>query len=231
MQNLLSQLSKVAQNQSPSNDKQGDTLSTIKNMIPGGFAGGAAAGGLVALLLGSKSSKKMVKKVVKYGGTAVVGGLAYKAYQDWQQNKAMGQSEPVSDDEINEISSQQESESEEHADTFLILKTMIAAAKADGVFDAQEHQKLQAAIEESNLDNAAKLAVFEMMSQDISIAEIAGAVSNDEQKAEVYLAAYLAITVDDQRERAFLNDLAMALALPKGFAAYLEQQADQGVEN
>ena len=32
-------------------------------------------------------------------------------------------------------------------------------------------------------------------------------------------------------ERAFLNDLAIALALPKGFAAYLEQQADQGVEN
>lgn len=65
----------------------------------------------------------------------------------------------------------------------------------------------------------------------LSISKHKLAEPNDEEKAERYLAAYLTITIDDQNERAFLNDLAVVLTLPKGFAAYLEQQADQGVQN
>ena len=230
MQNLISELSKASKNLSP--DKTGtpgtrSTVGSLSEMIPGGLVGGAAAGGVVALLLGGKSSRKMVKKVVKYGGTAVMGGLAYKAYQNWQHNKALGQSEPVSDQDI--LTSAPEAT--HHANGLLIIKTMIAAAKADGVMDSAEHKKLHNAIEESGLGDQEKLTVFELMSRDVSVQEIADSVTNDDQRAEVYLAAYLAIEVDEQRERAFLNDLSIALNLPKGFAAYLEQQADQGVQS
>ena len=233
MQNLISELTKHKQTQLQDSSGSQNTLGAIGNMIPGGLVGGAAAGGLVAMLLGNKSSKKMMKKVVKYGGTAVMGGLALKAYQSWQQNKAIGQSAPIADNELLTAGTDLPTEQEQsgHANSLLILKAMIAAAKSDGVFDADEHKKLVEAIEQSGLGDKEKLTVFELMSRDISILELADSVANDDQGAEVYLAAYLAIDVDDQRERAFLNDLSIALKLPKGFAAYLEQQADQGVQD
>jgi uncharacterized membrane protein YebE (DUF533 family) len=80
-----------------------------------------------------------------------------------------------------------------------------------------------------NLNSEQKGQLFSLMAADISVQELADSVRSEEARAEVYLAAYLAIEVDDQSERAFLNDLTLALKLPRGLAAYLEQQADQGV--
>lgn len=67
------------------------------------------------------------------------------------------------------------------------------------------------------------------MTRDISVEELAATVTDDHHKAEVYLAAYLAIEVDEEKERAYLNSLGAALALPEGLPIYLEQQAQQGV--
>ena len=50
----------------------------------GGLVSGALAGGLASFLLGSKSGRKLGKKAVQYGGMALVAGLAYRAYNDWQ---------------------------------------------------------------------------------------------------------------------------------------------------
>lgn len=59
---------------------------------PGGLATGAVAGGLAGLLLGGKKPRKLAKSALKLGGAAAVGGLAYGAWQKWQQ----GQSSPSS---------------------------------------------------------------------------------------------------------------------------------------
>ena len=58
--------------------------------FPGGVGGAAAAAGIAGLLLGSKKGRKTIGKAAKYGGVAVLGGLAYRA---WQQHQA-GQSGP-----------------------------------------------------------------------------------------------------------------------------------------
>jgi uncharacterized membrane protein YebE (DUF533 family) len=106
---------------------------------------------------------------------------------------------------------------------------MIATSKADGNIDASEHKKLFDAIEKVALSADDKATVFDLIGRDITIQEIADSVSSDEHKTEVYLSAYLSIEVDNHSERTFLNKLRMALNLPRGFPAYLEQQADQGV--
>ncbi len=215
-------------------------LSSIKNSFPGGLAGGAAAGGVVALLLGSKSTRKVAKKMAKYGGTAVLGGLAYKAYSNWQDNKALNQTQPLHDQDIQQATPQladagqygATQEAAERAHTALemtLVKAMIAASKADGQIDASEQKKLMSAVDELNLNDAQKGQLFTLMAADISVQELAESVRTEEARAEVYLAAYLAIEVDDQRERAFLNDLSLALKLPRGLAAYLEEQADKGI--
>jgi uncharacterized membrane protein YebE (DUF533 family) len=258
LQNLLSEFSAATQSQnahatshtpqsaaanSPvSSNPVNSALQSIKSSFPGGLAGGAAAGGVVALLLGSKSTRKVAKKMAKFGGTAVLGGLAYKAYSNWQDNKALNQTQPLQDQDIQQAAALLSpstaaefgaaAETVELAHTALeitLVKAMIAASKADGQIDAVEQKRLLATVEKLNLDSEQKGQLFGLMAADISVQEIAASVETEEARAEVYLAAYLAIEVDDQRERAFLNDLSLALKLPRGLAAYLEQQADQGV--
>ncbi len=237
LQNILSSISPADDKQAPNVAKQSSSpLDSLTSMIPGGLAGGAAAGGIMALLMGSKSTKKMAKKVAQYGGTAIVGGIAYKAFDNWKNNKALGQTEAIDHHDIqlaDEAYTQPmvmdaENNVQPSLDMVLI-NTMIAATKSDGQIDAEEHKRLFGAIEKLNFTPEDKATVFDAMGRDISVQEIADAVSLDEHKAEVYISAYLAIEVDDQQERVFLNTLANALNLPKGFPAYLEQQADQGI--
>ena len=52
--------------------------------IGSGLAGGVAGGALVSAL-GSKSGRKTAATLLKVGGIAAVGGLAWKAYQSYQQ--------------------------------------------------------------------------------------------------------------------------------------------------
>ena len=55
-----------------------------------GLAGGALAGGLAGLLVGTKTGRKIGKSALTYGGTALLGGLAYTAgilFYGWKKLK------------------------------------------------------------------------------------------------------------------------------------------------
>src|SRR5687768_8768524 len=54
----------------------------------GHLGGGALAGSLAGILLGSRQGRKLSGSALKMGGMAVIGALAYKAYQDWRAGKA-----------------------------------------------------------------------------------------------------------------------------------------------
>ncbi len=83
IQSILSSIAPEPNKQAPNVENQASSpLDSLSSMIPGGLVGGAAAGGIMALLMGSKSTKKMVKKVAQYGGTAIVGGIAFKAFDN-----------------------------------------------------------------------------------------------------------------------------------------------------
>src|SRR5689334_7631728 len=53
----------------------------------GGFLRGAAAGGLLGLLLGGKGRSS--GGLLGYGGAAALGALALKAYENYQQQRAV----------------------------------------------------------------------------------------------------------------------------------------------
>lgn len=89
-QKLLDQfMGSNAQNQSQNTDAPTASGGGIPDAFKG-FGGGLAAGGLAGLLLGTKKGRKMAGSAAKIGGVAVLGGLAYKAYNDWQASKAGG---------------------------------------------------------------------------------------------------------------------------------------------
>jgi uncharacterized membrane protein YebE (DUF533 family) len=239
LNNLLNQF--LGSTSSSPTDNQGQsqgisqTLSSLASNIPGGLAGGAAAGGIMALLMNNKSARKVAGTAAKYGGAAMLGGLAFKAYQNWQSNdpaaaqKAAGSQVPASSEDTfhqQAITSSTESENDFE---LTVIRAMIAAARADGHIDAQEQQRIFQAVDKMGLTSQEKGLVFDYLQKDISIRELAKGISSMELKAEIYLASCLVINPDHPAEREHLDKLGAALALPRELLQQLELQAQQAV--
>ncbi len=209
----------------------GQTVSNLANNIPGGLAGGAAAGGVMALLMSNKSARKFTGKAAKYGGAALLGGLAFKAYQNWQNNSQT--QAQTNHPDLEPYSFHQRAISQQAdpniSPELILIKAMVAAAKADGHIDADEQNKIFQAVEKTNMSAAEKGLIFDYLKKDIPIFEITSGVNSIEMKSEVYLASCLVITPDHPAERAHLDQLAMALQLPAELTQQLEQQADQAL--
>jgi uncharacterized membrane protein YebE (DUF533 family) len=212
----------------------GDSLGKITSHIPGGLAGGAAAGGIVALLMGSKKARKFAGKAVSYGGAAVLGGLAFKAYQNWKANadadaSAQTSSPATSDDHAFHQQALADHGADQTPFEITLIKAMIAAAKADGHIDAQEQARIFEAVERMNLSAQDKGLIFDYLRQDISIDELAANARGMESRSELYLASCLVMQIDHPAERDYLNRLSVALQLPAELAAQLENQAQQAL--
>lgn len=207
-------------------------LDAIKSSIPGGLAGGAAAGTVMALLMSNKSARKLAGKAAAYGGTALLGGLAYKGYQNWKDNQSLEKTAPISHNDIEQSQNLIPASAGENQPPLhlTMIKAMIAAAKSDGHIDATEQKNIFDAVEKMNLPADEKAMVFDSMGRDISVHELAASVSSIDHKSEVYLSSYLAIELDHPSEREHLNNLAEALSLPQGLPEHLEKQAMAGIE-
>lgn len=199
----------------------------------GGFGGGAAVGGLLGLLLGGKKLQKMATGAVGYGGAAVVGAMAYKAYQNWQQGRVAATAPVTTQADLGQLDQRFLPDAAPAADgqpfQLLLIKAMIGAAKADGHIDAQEQKVLFAQVEKMGLDAESKAFVFDALTQPVDIAVLAGAVSGIEQATEVYLISRLAIDVDEPAERAYLQALGHKLNLPAELVAHLDHQVESGI--
>jgi uncharacterized membrane protein YebE (DUF533 family) len=205
----------------------------LDGMGLGGFGGGALAGGLLGALLGGKKLRKMAKGAVGYGGAAVVGAMAYKAYENWQQGKAAAAAPATTQADLGHIDQRFLPGTAPAADgqpfQLLLIKAMIGAAKADGHIDAQEQNVLFEQVEKLGLDAESKAFVFDALTQPADIAGIAAAVNGVEQATEVYLISRIAIDVDQAAERAYLQALAHKLKLPAELVAHLDHQVEAGI--
>lgn len=212
----------------------GQTVSSMASQIPGGLVGGAAAGGVMALLMGNKSARKFAGKAATYGGAALLGGLAFKAYQNWQGSRQGAAATAAPERQSADPSSFHQRAISQQTDQsvnpeLVLVKAMIAAAKADGHIDAEEQQRIFQAVEQTSLSASEKGVIFDYLQRDIPIFEITSGVSGIEMKAEIYLASCLVITPDHPAERAHLDNLAMALQLPADLSRQLEQQVHQAL--
>ncbi|MFH6781513.1 MULTISPECIES: tellurite resistance TerB family protein [Methylobacterium] len=107
-------------------------------------------------------------------------------------------------------------------DATLCLRIMVSASAADGVIDARERGRLDAAVAESGLDLAGRQWLARELEDPATIDEIADRVQNPETGAHVYAAARLAIDPDTMQERTFLRMLAEALDLDEDAVARVE---------
>ncbi len=205
------------------NQGAGDLLQQATNALSG-FGGGALTGGLAGLLLGSKSGRKLAGSALTYGGMAVAGALAYRAYQNWQAGKtaasvASAQTPllpPPANTPFNPISN-----AEQQSLSRNLLRAMISAAKADGHIDAAEQANIFTQMDKLNVSAEDKVFVMDELRKPLDVDAMARAARTPEEAAELYTVSLLAIDVDNPSERAYLSLLAARLRLDEALVAHL----------
>lgn len=207
----------------------GSAKQQLDGMGMGGFGGGAVVGGILGLLLGGKKMRKMAG----YGGAAAAGAMAFKAYQSWQQGKAVATAPVATQADYSHVDPRFLPDAAPAANgqpfQLMLIRAMIGAAKADGHIDAQEQKVLFEQVEKMGLDAESKAFVFDALTQPVDIAAIAASAKGIEQATELYLISRIAIDVDHPAERAYLQVLGHKLNLPADLMAHLDHQVDTTV--
>ncbi|TSD88063.1 DUF533 domain-containing protein [Mycobacterium sp. KBS0706] len=107
-----------------------------------------------------------------------------------------------------------------------IIRTMIAAAAADGTIDEAEATAIQGHLGE---DDAEERAFIEQeLNNPATPEQLADGVGGPQEAAQVYTAALLTVTMDSPEESRFLKQLALALGLDAQTIASLHQTVRQG---
>lgn len=193
-----------------SGKQQAQSLAQDKSQLAT-LGAGALGGGIIGLLMGSKKTKKLGKKALAIGGSAALGALAYKMYNDWQVN----QNEPTQPATFDQSNPRHE---------ILILKAMIASAKADGHVDEQEMAKINQVINEIGADNDVQTLFQQELKKPLDPNEIAALAQTPAQASEIYLASALVADEQNFMEKAYLQELAKQLGLSEELVNNIHQQ-------
>lgn len=179
------------------------------------LAAGAIGGGLLALLVGTESGRNVAGTAVKVGSLAALGGLAWKAYQNWQ---GQGEAPPVTP-----APATLDPATEQKLAAATII-AMIQAAKADGHIDDAERAAILGRVRD--LEGAAKAFLETELAAPLDIDRVASLATNPQEAAHLYAASLLAMDPDQPIEKAYLAALAQKL----GLGADLVTEIERGVK-
>jgi uncharacterized membrane protein YebE (DUF533 family) len=199
-----------------------DAKRLLDQLVGSGMAGGLAgglAGGTLANVLGGKKGRKVAGSALKLGGLALVGGLAYKAWQSYQQNAGQapgGLAELQPAPAGSAFMPAPGDSAGANALSVLLARSMISAAKADGQIDAGESQAILNQINALDLPAEDKAFLFEEYGRPLDITALARDVDSPEHAAEVYAASALMVDPPSAPEKIYLDALASALRLETG---------------
>jgi uncharacterized membrane protein YebE (DUF533 family) len=177
-------------------------------------------GGVAGLLLGSAG-----KDVVKLGGLAALGGLAYTAYRNWQAGQGTAPAGTTPTNVL--LPPPAESpfaikvENNAPLGEALVL-VMIAAAKADGQIDDEERGRIEQRLSLGGFSSEDAAFLRQAVTAPVDLDRIVNGARTPEAAAEIYTAAVLAARPDTPAERGFLAMLAARLDLAPGLAESIE---------
>jgi uncharacterized membrane protein YebE (DUF533 family) len=181
--------------------------------------GGSGLGSMAGKALGSK------------GGLALLAGIGMAAYEQYRQRQGQsgykGYVPPQPSPEggyTPPFRRPWQGQTPPPPDADLLLTAMVAAAKSDGMLDAEERARLESYLYESGADRQDWAHLDRLMHQPVDLDSLIARVRDPVMATEVYGAAFLAIDVDTPAERAFLFMLAARLGLDEGTARDIESR-------
>ncbi len=197
------------------------TLQTDQNAQRTAMSG--AAGLAAGMLLSGGKPGKLLGNAVKAGALAAVGGLAYKAWQNYQQGQS-GAAPAPSEDAF--IPAPADTQAHEELGKTLV-RAMISAAKADGRIDATEKEAIFERLKSMTLSAEEKAWVFDELSGPLNINAVVARADTPAHAAEIYAASLVAISADTAAEQAYLEALAAKLKLEPALVAEIHRAAGE----
>ncbi|MBB3973996.1 tellurite resistance TerB family protein [Hansschlegelia beijingensis] len=229
----------------PQGGGSGDLMKQVQDLARGnlgGLAGGAIAGSLATVLLGGRKKSPLSGSGMQLGGLAILGGLAYKAWQNYQAKQAEqggGQQQPAAPEPgpvqiappPAETPFAPSTANEEQTLGLLLVRAMIAAARADGRIDGEEISKIRQGLQASGSAADEQAFLLEQLGRPDDLDGIAAEARGPQIASEVWLAARLTIDADTPAEQAFLKTFADKLGLGAPLVAHLEATAAQAKQS
>ena len=105
----------------------------------------------------------------------------------------------------------------------LTVQAMINAAKSDGRIDAKETERLVGKMREDGVTEEEQRFVMEEMRKPMDTDAIVRAVPNQQVAAQIYAASLMAIDVDTDVEKRYMQEFASKLGLSQPVLAYMHQ--------
>lgn len=202
----------------------GDLMAQAKEMLgQNQMAGGALLGTLGALVFGTSTGRGVAASAARLGGLALIGGLAYKAYQNYAAGK------PILAHDQAVLPAPEGSGFEaaiaSNETAVLFIRAMIAAAAADGEIDADERKAIIGGLTEAGFDPEANTWLENEMANPAAVDDLVEGATTAELQAQVYTAARLAINPDTAAEKDFLAGLSGSLGLDAELVANIDAAA------
>jgi len=215
-----------------------DLNKIVSGLVSSGVLGGALGGALVS----NKKARKTAGTLLKVGGVAALGTIAWKAYQGYQSNRQPGT--PVAsevtkttygqDPAWRNIPQQQfqiaAEVTPEDSKAVLLIQAMIAAACADGHLDVVERKNILARVDEMGLAADEKALVFDALQSPPSLIEIAAGVDSPELAVEVYASSLVVVDLSRRESGLYLDALAFRLGLPEQLVKQLHLELETPAE-
>ncbi len=191
-----------------------------------------AAGALAAVLLGTGTGRQVTGTAVKLGGLAAIGGLAYKAYQNYKAGNAPEQAPAAGTSEtggpellpppVDTGFHPSQAPQGEDEFTLTLVRAMISAAKADGHVDDAEREKIAGKLKLAGVGSDAEKFLMAELESPLDLDTLVAGAKTDEQRLELYTASRLTIDPDTRAERGYLDLLAGRLGLPDALVDHVE---------
>ena len=188
---------------------------------------GAIAGGLLGVLF-TQGGRRLLGTGLRVGGMAAIGGLAYKAYEDWKAGK-----DASAEGGLIGLPSAQGTDflpdDPDAADDLAtrILKAMIAAAKADGHVTPEESARIRGQLANLGLENEAAALITAELDAPLDLDRVAALARNEREATEIYAASLLVVDEEAPAEKEYLAMLAARLGLDPALVAHLHAKAAQ----
>lgn len=179
----------------------------------------AGAGALIAaMMLGTKGGRRFIGGTAKTGAVAGLGALAYHAWMKSQGQRPRPDAEPA---KLGYVTGKKAEP--EFAEA--LVRTIVAAAWADGVLDEAEKVVIDGALKEAGLGAKDRAMLENDRPEAETLDKIAAGALSPNHVAQLYSAACIVTGDPEGAEAEFLNRLASRLGLADAHAAAIRKEA------
>ncbi|MFG1200897.1 DUF533 domain-containing protein [Xanthobacter aminoxidans] len=169
---------------------------------------------------GHQPSSSGGSDLMRYGGLAIMGMLAWKAYRKWQAGA--GGRAAFTSGTPDAAFSPAAAPGGPEAFSGVLLSAMAAAAQADGEIDEEEVSRIGGGLERMGAGSPQRDALIAILTTPVDPNEVVAAATTPEAALQIYAASALAIRPDNDAEHAYLDWLAGALGIEPGLKAQIE---------